>query len=108
MNLSKEEKIIRLKRGIASPQTPVHLKEIMEADLKALEAPEAKVPVPLPSIPKKRTPPKKKAKKVAVKEEEPKPEPQPVQPTLTKEEKEARVAEYKARLDRKKAKKEEL
>lgn len=37
---TKQERIARLKRGIASPETPAHVKESMKELLEELEAPE--------------------------------------------------------------------
>lgn len=98
MSLSKEEKIVRLRRGIASPETSDALKKIMEQDLADLMKPEP-VFIPEPIKPKAI---KKPVKKVEVKKEEP-PPPIPER-TFSAEEKEKLKEEYAQRRLRKKEK----
>ena len=83
--MSQKERIKKLKRGIQSPETPEHLRLEMLVKLNELEFPEKPPPPP---------PPKPK----------PKPKPKPPPPrTFTKEEKEARLKEFREARERKKA-----
>lgn len=99
MALSKQEKIIRLQRGIASSETSDRLRAIMQADLDELLKPE---PVYVAPVVKEKPKPVKKA--VKVKKEEPVVEVKaPEPPPLTEEDK----ARLKEEYARKKAKKQE-
>lgn len=101
MSLTKEEKIIRLRRGIASSETSDALRSIMQADLDELLKPE---PVYVAPVVKEKPKPVKKA--VKAKKEEPK-APEPKAPELTEERKKAMMDEYAREKARKKAKQEE-
>lgn len=102
MALSKEETIIRLRRGIASAETSPALKAIMEKDLEELLNPPAEPAIIPDRKPKKVHKPKpKKEKKVKVVEPIIETVPERV---FTAEEKEAKKAEYAARRAKKKEK----
>ena len=105
MALSKQEKIIRLQRGIKSPETSDTLRKIMQADLDELLKPEPVYVAPV--VKEKPKPIKKTVKKVVVKKEEPIVETPPVAPTLTQEEKDRLKAEIQQKLAKKKAKQAE-
>lgn len=104
MALTKEEKIIRLRRGIASNETSEALRKIMQADLDELLKPEPEYVAPV--VKDKPKPVKKAVKKVA------KPEPvietkAPEPPVLTQEDKDRLKAEIQRNLAKKKAKQAE-
>lgn len=103
MALSKQEKIIRLQRGIASKETSDALRSIMQADLDELLKPEPEYVAPVvkdkPKPVKKAVKVKKEAPVVEVKAPEP--------PVLTQEDKERLKAEIQQRLAKKKAKQAE-
>ena len=104
MSLTKIERIIRLKRGIISSETPDSLKKVMEADLEELLKPEPE-PVIIPQKPKTR-PYNKKAKVIVPVKEVPiiaTPPPR----EFTTEEKEAIIEGYARRRARKKARENE-
>ena len=115
MATAKEEKIIKLRRGIASPQTPDYIRERMQAELDELLKPEPP-PAPEPVVVAKPKPvvvakPKPVAKKPAkakpapkkeVKIETPPPPPVPTGPSA--EEKERLKAEYAVRRAKRKEK----
>lgn len=103
MALSKDEKIVRLRRGIASSETSDALRAIMQSDLDELLKPEPVYVAPEP----KQTPVKKAVKKPVAKKEESKIETPPPPPTITQEEKDRLKAEYVERLAKKKAKQTE-
>ena len=104
MALSKQEKIIRLQRGIASKETSNALRSIMQADLDELLKPE---PVYVdPPVVKDKPKPVKKA--VKVKKEEPVIETKAQEPpVLTQEDKDRLKAEIQRNLAKKKAKQAE-
>lgn len=106
MALTVEERIIRLRRGIASKETPDNLRKVMEADLEELLNPKVEAPIE----PQK---PVKKERKQYTKKEKPKVEVAPVievkapePPVLTNEDK-ARLKEQYARKQAKKREKQE-
>lgn len=99
MALSKDEKIVRLRRGIASSETSDALRSIMQADLDELLKPE-----PVYVAPEPKPTPIKKAVKVKA---EPKAETPPPAPTITQEEKDRLKAEYAERIAKKKQKQAE-
>lgn len=102
MATAKEEKIIKLRRGIASPQTPDYIRERMQAELDELLKPE---PAPVVETPKpvaKKPTKAKPAPKKEVKVETPPPPPVPSGPSA--EEKERLKADYAARRAKRKEK----
>mgnify|MGYP001577011419 CR=1 FL=1 len=103
MSLTKVERIIRLKRGIISSETPDALKKVMEADLEELLKPE---PVYTPPPPKPKPRPYKKKVIIPVKEVPIIVIPPPPQRTFTADEKEAIIEGYARRRARKKAREE--
>lgn len=103
MATAKEEKIIKLRRGIASPQTPDYIRERMQAELDELLKPEP-APVVETTKPVSKKPTKAKpAPKKEVKVETP---PPPPVPSLTIEEKEQRKKELQQKMAKKRAKSE--
>ena len=104
--MNKEEKIISLRRGIASKETSDALRSIMQADLDELLKP---APVYVAPVAKEKPKPVKKAvKKAVVKKEAPVIETKaPEPPVLTQEDKDRLKAEYAERLAKKKAKQAE-
>lgn len=101
--LPKEEQIVRLKRGISSPETPDYIRERMKAQLEELERPE---PAPQPKAEAK---PKPVVKKPAKAKPEPKTEviqttPPPSGPSA--DDKARMLAEIKKHREREKAKKQ--
>lgn len=101
MALSTEERIIRLKRGIASSETTDALRAIMQADLDELLNPPIVQARPVAATPKPaaKKPVKPKEKPKAAPKVEPPPPSGP-----TPEEKERLKAEYAARRAKKKEK----
>lgn len=121
---SKEERIIKLKRGIQSESTPDHIREEMKIMLAELEAPEPDINNGTVSAPDVNfdddfESPEDKAKRLAINAKNrerrakkkaaaaipppPTPEPPPPPKELTPEESEARIAEYTKRRERKKS-----
>ena len=100
MATAKEEKIIKLRRGIASPQTPDYIRERMQAELDELLKPEP-APVIETSKPEAKRPTKAKpAPKKVVKVESPPPPPS----GPSAEDKERLKAEYATRRAKRKEK----
>lgn len=103
MATAKEEKIIKLRRGIASPQTPDYIRERMQAELDELLKPE---PAPVVETPKpvaKKPTKAKPAPKKEVKVETP-PPPPAIPPPPTAEQKARLKEEYAARRAKRKEK----
>lgn len=99
--MNKEERIIKLHRGIASEQTPDYIRERMQAELDELLKPEPETP-PIVQTPKpvaKKPVKPKPAPKKEVKVEAP-----PVPQGPSAEDKARLKAEYEARLAKKKEK----
>lgn len=103
MATAKEEKIIKLRRGIASPQTPDYIRERMQAELDELLKPEPPPVVETPKLVAKKPAKAKPAPKKEVKVETP---PLPPVPSLTIEEKEQRKMELQQKMAKKRAKSE--
>ncbi len=101
MALTKEEKVIRLKRGIASSETSEALRKIMQADLDELLNPEPVYVAPVV----KAKPAVKKAVKVKVEPVVEVKAPEP--PALTQEEKDEQLARLKAKSAKKREKQED-
>ena len=103
MSLTREEKVIRLRRGIASNETSEALRSIMQADLNELLKPEP-VYVDPPVVKAKQAVKKAvKVKKEAPVIETKAPEP----PALTQEDKDRLKEEIQRNLAKKKAKQAE-
>lgn len=102
MATAKEEKIIKLRRGIASPQTPDYIRERMQAELDELLKPEPPPVVETPKPVAKKPAKAKPAPKKEVKVETPPPPPVPTGPSA--EYKERLKAEYAVRRAKRKEK----
>ena len=104
MATAKEEKIIKLRRGIASSQTPDYIRERMQAELDELLKPE---PTPVVETPKPVAKKPTKAKPAPKKEVKVETPPQPPITALTEDRKREMMEEYAKEKARKKAKQED-